>query len=66
MIFDEERYILCGDQWLSVYYGDEGTLEEIFLAITVNQAIGDANIDGVTEATVTASSILIRYDPFVL
>ena len=66
MIFNEERYILCGDQWLSIYYGDEGTLEENLLAITVNQAIDRANIDGVIEAAVTASSILIRYDPFVL
>ena len=66
MIFDEERYILCGDQFLSIYYGDEGTLEESFLAISINQALGTANIDGVIEAAVTASSILIRYDPFVL
>ena len=66
MIFDEERYILCGDQWLSIYYGDEGIFEESFLAITINQAIDRANIDGLIEAVATASSILIRYDPFVL
>jgi len=66
MIFDEERYILCGDQFLSIYYGNEGTFEESFLAITVNQAIDEDNIDGVIEAAVTAASILIRYDPFVL
>jgi urea carboxylase len=66
MIFEEEKYILCGDQFLSIYYGDEGTLEESFLAITINQALGKAKIDGVIEAAVTASSILIRYDPFKL
>jgi len=66
MIFCEERYILCGDQFLSIYYGDEGSLQESFLAITVNQSLGDAGIDGVIETAVTASSILVRYDPFVL
>jgi allophanate hydrolase subunit 1 len=66
MIFDEGRYILCGDQYLAVYYGDEGSLEENFLAITINQAIERAKIEGIVEAAVTASSILVRYDPFVL
>ncbi len=63
MIYGEERYFLCGDQFLSIYYGDEGTLEENLLAITMDQAISRARIEGVLEFAATASSILIRYDP---
>ena len=65
MIFDEERYRLCGDQFISIYFGDEGIVEESFFTITVNQAIRNANIKGVIEVAATASSIFIRYDPFV-
>lgn len=66
MIFNEERYFLCGDQFLSVYYGNEGSLEENILAITIDQAIGRARTKGILESVATASSILIRYDPYVI
>ncbi len=63
MIFDQEKYFLCGDQFLSIYYGDGGSFEENILAIAQNQAIQEAKIRGVMETAVTASSVLIRYDP---
>lgn len=66
MIFNEEKYYLCGDQFLSIYYGEEGSLEENIFAIAQNQAIEEAEIKGILETAVTASSIFIRYDPFVL
>jgi len=66
MIFREERYFLCGDQFLSIYYGDEGSFEENVLAIAHGQAIEEARMEGVLETAVTASSILMRYNPSLI
>ena len=63
MRFPEEKYSLCGDQFLSIYYGDEGTLEENIFALAQNQAIREAKIQGMMDSVVIASSILIQYDP---
>jgi hypothetical protein len=41
----------------------EGTLEENFFTITINRAIGDAEIDGLIEAAVMVSSMLIYNTP---
>ncbi len=64
MIFPEEKYSLGGDQYLSIYFGDEGSLEENVFTLAHHQAIQESKIVGIIDSVVTASSILIRYDPF--
>lgn len=66
MIFQEEKYSLGGDQYLSIYYGDEGSLEENVFTIAHHQAIAESKMKGIIDSVVTASSILIRYDPFLI
>lgn len=66
MIFQEEKYALGGDQYLSVYYGDEGSLEENVFTIAHHQAIEQAKVQGIVDSVVIASSILMRYDPFLV
>ncbi len=59
------RYTYGGDEHIYVEIGEEMSLEAFFVALSMSNAVRDANLPGVTEICPANSSFQVRFDPDV-
>lgn len=62
MIYPETRYLVAGDQWLTIEIGDEISLELNFKVIALDNAVKEAKIPGLIETLPTYRSLLVHFD----
>ena len=66
MIYESPRFLYSGDQYLTIEIGDEMTLKANFKVIGLDQAIKEANIEGVIETLPGWRSMLLSYDSLAI
>jgi len=59
------RYTYGGDEHVYVEIGEEMSLDAFFVALSMSNAVRDANIPGVTEICPANSSFQVRFNPDV-
>ena len=63
MLYEKEKYYALGDQFLAADFGDEGTLEENILGISMAHKVKEASIPGIIEIIPVACELMVGYDP---
>lgn len=66
MIYDEPRYLLCGDRYLLIEFGNESNIDLNFKALGVEEAITQNKLAGVIETVPAFASILVHYEPAII
>ncbi len=65
MIFEKARYLLCGDRYVVVECGDEGSIEMTCRVLGMKTLIERRGIPGVLEVPPGSASLMVEYDPKV-
>ena len=63
MIYAEPRFLVGGDRYILIEFGNEMNLELNFMAQGLATAIGEQRSKGVVETAPCFASMLIHYDP---
>ena len=63
MIYEEPRFLVGGDRYILIEFGNEMNLELNFMAQGLATAIGEQRSKGVVETAPCFASMLIHYDP---
>ncbi len=63
MIYDEPKYLVAGDRYLVIEFGNETNLELNFMAQGLSAVTAEQNPKGVIETTPAFSSLMVHYEP---
>jgi len=63
MIFDEPRYLLAGDRYLLIEFGNELNLDMNFKALGLAREIEQNKVKGLLETVPSFATLLLHYEP---
>ena len=66
MIYKNAKYLLCGDRFMVVEYGDEGSLQMSYKVLGMKTLIDRDHIEGTLELCPGSASLMVSYDPSVI
>lgn len=66
MIYEEPRYLLSGDRYLLIEFGDEMNMDLNFKALGLEEEIRKNRVKGVIETVPSFATLLVHYEPAVI
>ena len=62
MRFDEVKFLLGGDQFIMVQFGDDGSIDLNFLALGLTAALKQDQTRGVIDINPSYNSLVVEYE----